>query len=63
MFFQITRSDDVIFMNNWRHFDILGEIVISPEPLIVWSHATPHFNQKTQAMEGIYSEVRHFDDQ
>ena len=47
-FFQITGSDDVIFINNWWNFAILGGIFISPEPSIVWSRATPHFIQKTE---------------
>ena len=47
-FFQITGSDDVIFINNWWNFAILGGIFKSPEPSIVWSRATPHFIQKTE---------------
>ena len=49
------------FMNNWWHFDIFREIVISPEPLIVWSHATPDFNQKSTTYGGNYIEVHHFE--
>ena len=49
-YFQITGSDDVIFRNNWSHFDIFGGILIFPEVLIIWSHAASHFNQKTQVM-------------
>ena len=45
--FQITGSDDVIFINNWWHFDIFKEILIFLELLIIWNRATPNFNQKT----------------
>ena len=38
------------FMNNWWHFDIFQEFLISPELLIIWNCATTHFNQKTQLM-------------
>ena len=47
------RKWNVIFMNNLWHFDVFGGIFISPEPFIVWSRATPHFNQKTQLMRVI----------
>ena len=36
-------------------------ILISPEPLFVWSRATPHLNQKTQLMGENYIEVHHFE--
>ena len=58
--FQITGSDDVIFMNNLWHFDVFGGIFISLEPFIAWSCPTPDFNQKTQLMRDIYIEVHHF---
>ena len=53
-FFQIIGGGDVIFMNNWWDFDVLGEIFISPKPFIVWSRATPLFNQKTTYVRLFY---------
>ena len=35
-------------MNNWWDFEVLGEIFIFLKLLFVWSHLTPHFNQKLQ---------------
>ena len=36
---------------------------ISPELLIAWGRATPHFNQKIQVMGSSYTEVQHFENQ
>ena len=54
-------GDDVIFMNNWWDFDVLGEIFILLEPFFVWSHLTPHFNQKIATYGGNYIEVHHLE--
>ena len=51
------------FINNWWFWLLGGGILISPEPLFVWSRATPCFNQKTQLMGGNYIEVHHFENQ
>ena len=54
-------GDDVIFMNNWWDFDVLGEIFILLEPFFVWSHLTTHFNQKVATYGGNYIEVHHLE--
>ena len=49
-FFQITGSDDVIFINNWWDFDVLGEIFIPLQLFFVWSRPTFILIKKTRLM-------------